>query len=187
MKPAEPGWGVGNGRFALVTNLRVPGYPRPGLSSRGSLVTDWLLGREPAGIEAINPFNLWLAGSGDLSLLTNHPGPQRIALDPGIHGVSNGAHHDRWFKTERLENALGAWLESDGSQEDLFTALADPTPQSPDPEDAFSSVFIVNPLYGTRCSSVILVDAQGRGQITERSFDPAGTATGEVALGFAWP
>ena len=39
--------GVSTGRFGLVTNLRAPGYPRPGMASRGALVTDWLRGQAP--------------------------------------------------------------------------------------------------------------------------------------------
>jgi uncharacterized protein with NRDE domain len=179
--------GVSPGRFGLVTNLRVPGYPRPGMASRGALVADWLDGKEPAGIEGMNPFNLWLASAAGLTFLTNHPEPYRLELDPGIHGLSNGAHGDRWFKTARLEQALADWLDGEAPHEALFAALRDPAPESPDPEDTFSSVFIVNPTYGTRCSTVILVDAEGNGRITERRFDARGAVTGEVALDFAWP
>jgi len=175
------------GHFALVTNLRVAGYPRAGMASRGALVTDWLRGTLPTGIEAMNPFNLWLAGPQGLSFLGNHPERQEMALDPGIHGLSNGAHGDRWFKTARLEAALADWLERDAEPEALFTALRDQTPESPDPEDAFSSVFIVNPVYGTRCSTVIMVNAEGQGRITERSFDADGVVSGEVSLDFTWP
>lgn len=175
------------GRFALVTNLRVPGYPKADMASRGTLVTDWLRGTFPAGIEAMNPFNFWLAGPDGLSFLGNHPERQEMPLDPGIHGLSNGAHGDRWFKTARLEAALASWLERDADPEALFTALRDQTPESHDPEDAFSSVFIVNPIYGTRCSTVIMVDAEGQGRITERSFDADGVDSGEVSLDFAWP
>ena len=66
----------------------------------------------------------------------------------------------------------------------MSAALRDQTPQSADPEDAFSSVFIASPAYGTRCSTVVLIDADGQGQIIERSFDAAAQQTGEVALEF---
>lgn len=178
--------GVSEGRFGLVTNLRVPGYPKPGMASRGTLVSDWLRGREPSGIESMNPFNLWLAGPQGLSFLGNHPERQGMQLGPGIHGLSNGAHGDRWFKTARLEQALSDWLAREGDQEVLFAALRDETTESPDPEDLFSSVFIRNPVYGTRCSTVILVDAEGHGRISERSFDSTGAVTGEVSLEFIW-
>ena len=174
------------GRFALVTNLRTPGYPRPELASRGALVTDWLLGEAPEPVPARNPFNLWLADGPALRFASNHPEWTEHDLQAGIHGLSNGARGDRWFKTARLEDALAAWLEQDLPAEQLFDALRDETPQSSDPEDAFSPVFIMNPTYGTRCSTVILVDAEGHGRIIERSFDPDGLLTSEVSIAFSW-
>ena len=157
--------GVSGNRFGLVTNLRAAGFPLPDMASRGELVTDWLRGQTPDHALAMNPFNLWLADADRLRFVTNHPEPAGVRLPPGIHGLSNGARGDRWFKTARLEVALAAWLEQDKPVEMLFAALRDQTPQSPDPEDAFSSVFIASPTYGTRCSTVVLVDAGGRGQI----------------------
>ena len=175
------------GRFALVTNLRAQGYPQPGMTSRGALATDWLLGRRPDPAAAMNPFNLWLADARQLSFVTNHPAWTEHALPPGIHGLSNGARGDRWFKTARLEAALAAWLGQGQPAEVLFAALADRTPQSPDPEDTFSAVFIANPDYGTRCSSVILLDRAGVGVIMERRFAADGRVTGDTALDFRWP
>jgi len=175
------------GRFALVTNLRSPGYPRPELASRGALVTDALLGKPPEPVPARNPFNLWFADGTRLRFASNLPDWNEHDLRPGIHGLSNGARGDRWFKTARLEDALAAWLEQDSPVEELFGPLCDETPQSPDPEDAFSPVFIVNPTYGTRCSTIVVIDNEGRGRIIERSYDASAAPSGEVALDFAWP
>ena len=176
--------GVSGNRFGLVTNLRAEGFPQPDMASRGELVADWLHGQAPDRAQAMNPFNLWLADANQLRFVTYHPEWTEHQLPPGIHGLSNGARGDRWFKTARLESALAAWLEQDGPVETLFAALRDQTPQSPDPEDAFSSVFIASPTYGTRCSTVVLVDTDGHGQIIERSFDAAAQQTGEVALSY---
>lgn len=178
--------GVAQGRFGLVTNLRVPGYPRAELASRGALVSDWLRGNPPRDTHTMNPFNLWLADRDGLTFHTNHPEPQSHALEPGIHGLSNGARGDRWFKTARLESALAQWLADGAGTEPLFAALRDETPESADPEDLFSPVFIRNETYGTRCSTVVLVDAAGQGRISERRFDPNGAVTGETELDFAW-
>ena len=180
---AHPG-----GRFALVTNLRAEGYPKPGMATRGALVTDWLLGQPLGDLAAMNPFNLFVAEPDGAELLTNHSAPQRQSLAPGIHGLSNGSFADRWYKTLRLEAALAEWLVAgDVGTAPLFAALADTT-RAPDTPDAeFSSVFIANPNYGTRCSTVVLVDERGQGTIIERSFDASGATTGEVTLEFGWP
>ena len=47
--------------------------------------------------------------------------------------------------------------------------------------------FIRNAIYGTRCSTVVVIDRQGRGTITERRFDAQGEAAGETELPFDWP
>lgn len=174
------------GRFALVTNLRVDGYPQPHLASRGALVTDWLASHEPAAPETMNPFNLFMADSHAAWHLTNHPEVRRLPLVPGIHGLSNGPHEEPWAKTLALETALGTWLESDADDpEPLFAALADRT-ELPGlgPEPRFSPVFIRNPLYGTRCSTVLLIAADGAARIIERRFDADGQPTGETEIAF---
>ena len=176
------------GRFALVTNLRADGYPKPGMATRGTLVTDWLLDQPLGDLAAMNPFNLFVAGPQGAELLTNHPAPQRQPLAPGIHGLSNGSFANRWYKTLRLEAALAEWLVAgDAGTAPLFAALADTTRAPDTPAAEFSSVFITNPAYGTRCSTVVLVDDAGAGTIVERSFDASGAATGEVTLEFGWP
>lgn len=175
------------GRFALVTNLRAEGYPRPELASRGALVTDWLAGRDPAAPETMNPFNLFMANAEAAWHLTNHPAVHRLPLAPGIHGLSNGPHEEPWAKTRALEAALARWLET-GSADPapLFAALADRTALTgPGPDAPFSPVFICNALYGTRCSTVLLIDATGAARIIERRFAADGKATGETEIAFA--
>lgn len=47
-------------------------------------------------------------------------------------------------------------------------------------------IFLLNSLYGTRCSTVVAVDRAGRGRIWERRFDAAGAVTGETEIAFHW-
>ncbi len=180
------------GRFALVTNYRVDGYPRPELASRGGLVTGWLLDEALSDPAAMNPFNLFVASGGQGWLHSNYPAPLARPLVGGIHGLSNGALDRPWHKTRCLEAALADWLLADsGDPAALFTALSDrshdpaPGPDGPSPE--FSGVFIAHPLYGTRASTVVLVDQAGRGTIIERRFAAGGKPAGQSAFTFTWP
>jgi uncharacterized protein with NRDE domain len=181
------------GRFALVTNYRAPGYPRPDRASRGKLVIDLLAGREPEPGGAYNPFNLLLAGPQGAALWSNHPGDSHVPLAPGVHGLSNGDFAHPWPKTRCLIAALRAWLASEAqAMTPLFAALRldTPPPAMPGedgPEAPYSPVFIRNPVYGTRCSTVVAVARDGTGTIVERRFDAEGEPTGESALPFHWP
>lgn len=179
--------GVAQGRFALVTNRRAEGYPLPGLASRGALVTDYLVGAEPDKGAAMNPFNLITAGPDGAHLLTNYPGHDRRVLTSGIHTLSNGGLDELWFKERQLAAALECWLAGGTGPKALLEDLHDPVPDPEQEEAPFSSVFIVNPDYGTRCSTVVAVDRDGRGTIVERSFDASGAETGTVSLSFDWP
>lgn len=185
--------GVGPaGRFALVTNYRAEAYPKPGRASRGGLVTSWLEAEALPDIAALNPFHLIACAGAEAWHVTNLPQPRREPLAPGLHGVSNGAFDIPWPKTARLIGALEAWLVAGSGESDaLFAALTDetqlpPEPDSEGPDAEFSPVFIRAPAYGTRCSTVVLVDAAGIGRITEKRFGRDGTAAGETELQFRW-
>lgn len=174
-----------NGRFAVVTNIRDPQGPDPTRLSRGALVSDWLISETAPGDPLeYNPFSLVLLGPDGLVSLANRPIAQRNKLPVGIHGLSNGIPGERWPRTDRLNDALCAWLdEGSGNPALLMSALADGSV----PDDDGYPIFIANPVYGTRCSTVIAVDHSGKGVIVERSFNSAGVQSGEVAIRFEWP
>jgi uncharacterized protein with NRDE domain len=180
------------GRFALVTNFRKDGYPKPGLASRGALVTDWLENKPDADFAAMNPFHLLRIAPVRAEHVTNWPEPAIQPLAPGFHGVSNGAFDKPWPKTGRLVAALGEWCTAgDDDAEALLAVLTDETPlpaesDSEGPEQRMSPIFIRDSIYGTRSSTVVMVDGGGKGRIIERRFDPAGNPTGETALALDW-
>ncbi len=174
--------GAGHGRFALVTNRRAEGFPRPGMTSRGALVTGWLLSEDAGDVAAMNPFNLFTAGSEGATLSTNFPVPKKCPLAPGIHSLSNGGLDEHWHKEARFETALRNWLDAEAPLEALFELLNDLTPDPAQPNDFITAPFVLNPSYGTRCSTVIALDRAGQGRIIERRFDPSGAVTGETAL-----
>jgi len=192
------------GRLAVVTNLRGFGPPHPDAPSRGLLARDFLVGEgryvrfAEADLPAFNPMNLIVADDGVVRFCSNRPGASIRELGSGIYGLSNGDLDAPWPKTQRLKAALADWLAGAGHDTDgLLAALADETRPTDtelpstglglERERLVSPIFIRNQPYGTRCSTVVRVDAAGRGEIVERRFDPDGEVAGVTALNFAWP
>ncbi|MGE0801807.1 MAG: NRDE family protein [Lautropia sp.] len=116
---------------------------------------------------------------------------QPRALAAGVYAVSNATIDVPWPKTRRIGAAIGGALASHATggdaarlASDLFDALADRHPAVPVDlpstgldaarERLLSSIFIVDPVYGTRCSTVIVVGRDGRTWFEERSFGPDG-------------
>jgi uncharacterized protein with NRDE domain len=192
------------GRWAALTNFRQPGSYRGDAPSRGRLVSDFLLGAmtpaqyladiEPTARE-YNGFNLLAGNLGEIHYLSNCDGGAR-RIEPGVHGLSNHLLNTPWPKV-----ALGRqYLEglplgsSDAIIESLLQRLRDATRPAdadlpdtgigPDRERALSPPFIEAEHYGTRASTVIVVNAHGEVTIRERRFGPLGTPLGSSELDF---
>jgi uncharacterized protein with NRDE domain len=170
------------GRLAVIVNVRGDA-PDPAKRSRGGLVTGALAGEMPGGLDDFNRFALLAVDGEAATLATNAASPRVRSLAPGIHSLSNGAFDEPWPRKAKLEAALSQWLASGSKPDALFAMLADEGDCGVD----HAPVFIRNEVYGTRASTVIAVDAGGRGVAIERSFGPYGVPGGELAVPFAWP
>lgn len=195
------------GRLAAVTNVRVGLAGEAAPRSRGALVRDFAGGTATAGafLAALaataaeyGRFNLLLWDGSSLRFASNHPRFVTHTVAPGVHAMSNGAFDARWPKSAHATRALSSWLASPVAEAGhanevpplapLFEALADTTPAPdgllPDTgvgielERALSPAFLRGEVYGTRCCSVVLVDA-GAITFVERRFGPEGAPTGE--------
>jgi uncharacterized protein with NRDE domain len=188
----------GDARFAALTNIRNPGQPL-GRRSRGDLVAQFLVGGQPVAefllevagrASEYGGFNLLLGTAKTLHYL-NASDPQPRQLSEGVYGLSNAGLDTPWPKLLKARNALAAQLH-DPQPETLLAMLGDneqaPTAELPDTgvglatETLLSSVFIASPNYGTRASTVVIVNADGSRRIIERSFGPYGGRLGEIEL-----
>ena len=205
------------GRLALLTNVREPDRQLADAPSRGALVVDWLTDTQdaPAFAAGLKPgyngFNLVTA---DLTLdrwhwLSNRSDrPQ--ALAPGLHALSNAALDTPWPKTIGLKAAMAEALaratSAEQLAEDLFTALADrsPAPDAalPDTGVGLARERLLSPrfvrmldperpglaAYGTRCSTVLIRQADGSTLAVERSVGPDGRQQSAVTSAMPrWP
>ncbi len=193
--------GVGaRGRASVITNVRDLTADHSGLS-RGLLVADYLGSTVAARTHAIElmgsaaqyrPFNLLTFDLEDAYYLGNHPHARAQPVSPGVHGLSNADFNAPWPKTRALVNRLEGWLAAGGHDDvdALFEMLSDqgrwPDDVLPDTgigierERFLSSAFIVGEHYGTRASTVVLVDNEDRTTIVERRFGPNGVPDGQT-------
>ena len=148
-----------SGRFAAVTNFRGAFEPRAA-ESRGSLVTRFLAGSEKPGPYTAHlqktlysGFNLLASDGEELWWTSNRDGTPR-KLEPGIYGLGNAL-----LDSPDVEPAKKAFADAIPAVEVLFSVLA--------------KARILNPQYGTRCSTVLLKGERTR--YVERSFNADGS------------
>ena len=183
-------------RIAAVTNYRDPESLKAGSPSRGKLVSNFLLGREhpiqyleqlSRDPNKYSGFNLLVGQREEIYWYSNH-GKEIRKLSPGIHGLSNHLLDTPWPKVKKGCEALGRILAAENpSTEELFQSLMDHTAAAdeslPDTgigletERMLSPVFIASPGYGTRSSTIIILDRNGGITFTERSFSTQGDWT----------
>jgi uncharacterized protein with NRDE domain len=174
------------GRLAAVTNIR-EGQPRAQLRSRGALAAEFVAGLEPTERysaraaregERYGAFNLLLFDGTELYYTSNRAPAER--LGPGLHALSNAPPGQEWPKVASARDGAMALLDNPAPLEPLFELLADRALDAAADTRYRSAHFMVGPTYGTRCSTVVLVDAAGELNFVERSFDSGGRLIGEV-------
>ncbi len=198
------------GRFGVVTNYRDLQRPLPGAPSRGELLTQWLRAGVSASdfAAALAPraheyagFNLLIADTTQMVYASNRADPFWRVLEPGVHGLSNHLLDTPWPKLARTRARFeDIVLQAQPPLDDLESILADRAPAAdadlprtgltPEWERMLSAPFIVDARpdaaarYGTRCTTVVLVDADGRTRIRERRFDATGRSSGMEEISF---
>lgn len=179
------------GRWAALTNYREPSneiFDR----SRGDIVRDYLTGTQSAReftghirdiADEFDGFNL-LLGDRLESLWVSNRGGNARTLETGIYGLSNHLLETPWPKVARGKERLHGQLEGEVITDRLFEPLADRTgyesglPDTgvdPDTERMLSSAFISSPRYGTRSSSLLMLNRENSVYFEERSYhNPTG-------------
>ncbi|MCP4679584.1 MAG: NRDE family protein [Deltaproteobacteria bacterium] len=179
------------GRFGAVTNFRDPANKVSGAPSRGGLVSGFLVSKSSATdyVESIrveagtfNGFNL-LTDDGDETVWFSNRGDDPIKLVSGLYGLSNNLIDVPWPKVEKAKRGFKDTLQFSGDDlvQSLLALLGDreapPDETLPetgigiDWERILSPIFITSPVYGTRSSSVVLIDREGVVTFVEQIFE----------------
>lgn len=180
-----------NGRFAALTNYRDPLHTYPLAPSRGHLVHQYLesdlaperyLENLCSGETEYNGFNLLVGTFDALHYFSNREKLIR-KVDQGIHGLSNSLMNVPWPKVSKGVAALTDCLQHDYiDAKQLFAIMADKeqpndhelpqTGVSLEWERMLAPIYVESEGYGTKTTTVVLVDRNNYVQFWERSFTP---------------
>ena len=188
-----------SGRIAAITNYREPTAHMENAPSRGILIRDFLTGNSSAEhylkavskkSEAYNGFNLIAGDPSGLYYYSNRATRVR-QLRPGLYGISNHLLNTAWPKIQKGKGLLKGQLSGREKIdiEKIWGILADrslPADKAlPDTgvglqwERILAPLFISSPDYGTRSSSIVLMEYSGQITFMERTFANAAKAAGD--------
>ncbi len=177
------------GRFAAITNYRDLKNHRKDAPSRGNLTLNFLLNeihpedyynKLKPELSKFNGFNLILGTTDALFYFSNKTdGVQK--LNAGIHGISNALLNTPWKKVEKSKEQLKKVIKQDEVHPwEVLNILNDTTVAKDDElpdtgvglklERMLSSVFIETEKYGTRSSTVIMVDNENHVNFVEKTY-----------------
>lgn len=179
-----------NGRFAALTNYRDPNEVQ-GQFSRGDIVRGFLANRDaPADFiqklsnnkESYGGYNV-LVGDGNQLLHYNNILDEMNEITPGTHSLSNHTLNTPWPKVAKGKQRLSEYVQSCPSEvtiDSLFDIISDHTvaddmelPETGvglEMERLLSPLFIKSPNYGTRSSTVLLINKENHVTFVERTF-----------------
>ena len=189
-------------RFGVITNYHEGQRPPEDAPTRGGLIPGYLAGRRAAGdyLGALETdagryggFNLLLAEADSLWYGSNRATPFARRLEAGVYGLSNHQLDSPWPKLTRVRGRFEQWLGGTAGPVDephgLLEILADRRPAGDAPGEpggaavsardrALSAPFVAHPQFGTRCSTVLLLESSGALRMCERRFDRLGRPAG---------
>ena len=177
------------GNWSALTNYRDFSFHKENPPSRGDLVMDYLklssnaeeyIDKIKSNAALYNGFNI-LVGDDEHLLHYSNFSKTVTAIEPGIHGVSNALLDTPWVKLEQAKADLKKVVaQTEIDTEELFLLLKndqrapdESLPQTglePEMEKAVSSVFIKTDVYGTRCSTLLLIKNDGSTEFVERRY-----------------
>ena len=177
------------GRFAAITNFRDLKNHRNDAPSRGKLTLDFLsssvspedyYNNLKLTLNNFNGFNLLLGTVNELYYFSNKTIGLR-KLEPGIHGISNAILDTPWPKVEKSKRQLKSIIAKEGLHpwevlnilDDSAIAKDNELPETGvglELERVLSPIFIKSEKYGTRSSTVVMVDKSNNVKFVEKTY-----------------
>lgn len=192
------------GHISALTNIRAPNRERQDAVTRGELVANYLK-QNTSDSEYLqllqnthqqyNGYNLLFGQLTNLQVYNSFENTA-YSLHQGVYGLSNASLNSPWPKMDVGRSALANYCQRPGelSHEHLFELLANTEPAHDNDlpktgipvewEKTLSSIFIKSKDYGTRSSTLLLIDNNQHVFYEERTFAPDTTLTNTKVFEF---
>lgn len=184
------------GEYGAITNYRDFYNPKEGERSRGEIISNLLTDERPQNVKIselmqrahhYSGFN-FLSGDSKNLFYSNNIDGDKEEVEPGIHGLSNAFLDTSWPKVETAKKEFTRAINSDEIDRNLiFTFLQNSkkypqeslpnTGLDPEMEKAVSPIFIETDGYGTRCSTLLMIDNSGTVHFVEKTYPVIGERT----------
>ncbi len=193
-----------SGYIAAITNIRAPGREVSDAISRGGLVTEYL-DNQPSTVsyhqqikssrKRYNGYNLLFGKLTQLSVYNNFEDDLQM-LTSGVYGLSNAMLNTPWPKLDAGKAELARYCQQDSpiNIDQLFSILKNKQPAQDELlpktgvpiewEKKLSSIFIESPEYGTRSSTLLLLNKHNEVYWQERTFNASAYETNRVEHSF---
>lgn len=180
-----------SGRFAALTNYReIVNYPKE-IRSRGELVKDFLVGNMTP-LDYLNSlvpvkdefpgFNLLVGNVEELYIFSNRSN-EIEKISAGVYSLCNGEFHCEWPKVRLGKDLIEASLEFN-TEQDLIRILMEGLKDQTKALDQFlpdtgvgldlerflSSIYISGEDYGTRSSTVMIMNKKNEIHFSEKTY-----------------
>lgn len=179
------------GKFAAITNYRDPSLPETGRYSRGEIIRNYLTRDIDSEIfikhliknrANYGGYNIIFGNQNQLFHYNNILNESNV-IDTGTHSVSNHSLNTPWPKVVKGKSKLQDYVQSHQEKvhiDDLFQIVADRSiakdAELPHTgvglrmERLLSPLFVKMENYGTRSSTILLIDKKDQVTYVERTF-----------------
>ena len=144
--------------------------------------------------DAYAGYNLFVCDGTTLAYASNRDGEPRV-LEPGLYGIANAGLDTPWHKTLVSKARLRRQLDAGDINSSVLLKLLNDRERAPAADvqtdgldfalaHAVTAPFVVQPEYGTRSSTVVIIDRNGHIDVTERRYVSDGSRRGETHKAF---
>jgi len=186
-----------DGRFAVLTNFKELANGKESLKSRGELISNYITSKGVSSKEYLENFkernyagfNLLLGDKEGIHYISNrNEGVEK--LESGIHALGNLLLNTQTKKSIKIKNQFKELLQTNPNEDVLLEFMrGDSGDLSNLDMDGFKETeheeipyrFIKSNVYGTRCTTLLTIDLNGKYKITEQNYSKKGNKTEKIS------